>query len=428
MRFPDPAKALETFPFELSGGLRQRAMIAMALICRPALLIADEPTTALDVTVQARILSLMADLQAEFGMAMLIITHDLGVVANVAKEVVVMYHGQVMESGTREHIFRQPEHPYLKALLNAVPRFDMKPGERLVPIRAISPGKASLLERKDRPAADKITPLLSVRGLRKSFTTRKAGWFGAGVADAHVAVDDVSFEIYRGECLGLVGESGCGKTTTGKVIMRAISTDAGEVLFNDGEQTVDLLQQEGDALLHYRRNIQFIFQDPFGSLNPRMTVYDIISEPLVIHKIGDADARAEMVKEPDAAGRPRRALPEALSAQLLGRSAPAHRHRPRARAKTRSADMRRAGLGARCLDPGAGSQSTEGPAGRTRPDLSVRLAQPRRRRLHRGPNRRHVRQPAGRTRATRRVVPQSGAPLHQGAARRRARAQPRPAA
>ncbi len=297
VRFPDPVKALETFPFELSGGLRQRAMIAMALICRPALLIADEPTTALDVTVQARILKLMADLRTEFGMAMLIITHDLGVVANVAEEVVVMYHGKVMESGTLDHIFRHPEHPYLKALLNAVPRFDMKPGERLVPIRAISPGKASLLERKDRPKADKDTPLLSVRGLRKSFTTRKAGWFGAGVADAHVAVDDVSFDIYRGECLGLVGESGCGKTTTGKVIMRAISTDAGEVLYNDGERTVDLLKQEGEALLHYRRNIQFIFQDPFGSLNPRMTVFDIISEPLVIHKIGDQDARAEMVKE-----------------------------------------------------------------------------------------------------------------------------------
>ncbi len=297
VRFPDPVKALETFPFELSGGLRQRAMIAMALICRPALLIADEPTTALDVTVQARILKLMADLRAEFGMAMLIITHDLGVVANIAEEVVVMYHGKVMESGTLDHIYRHPEHPYLKALLNAVPRFDMKPGERLVPIRAISPGKASLLERKDRPVADKDTPLLSVRGLRKSFTTRRAGWFGAGAADAHVAVDDVSFDIYRGECLGLVGESGCGKTTTGKVIMRAISTDAGEILYNDGDRTVDLLKQEDEALLRYRRNIQFIFQDPFGSLNPRMTVYDIISEPLVIHKIGDQDARAEMVKE-----------------------------------------------------------------------------------------------------------------------------------
>jgi peptide/nickel transport system ATP-binding protein len=140
--FPDPEKALRTYPFELSGGLRQRAMIAMALVCRPALLIADEPTTALDVTIQAQILKLIKDLQAELGMAVLIITHDLGVVANVADEVVVMYHGEVMESGSLEDIFRAPQHPYLKALLRAVPRFHMKPGERLVPIREIKQHRA----------------------------------------------------------------------------------------------------------------------------------------------------------------------------------------------------------------------------------------------------------------------------------------------
>ena len=135
--FADPARSLDSYPFELSGGLRQRAMIAMALICRPALLIADEPTTALDVTVQAQILKLIADLQREFGMAVLMITHDLGVVANMAEEIVVMHHGQVVEAGTREDIFGDPQHPYLKALLAAVPRFDLPPGERLMPIRDI---------------------------------------------------------------------------------------------------------------------------------------------------------------------------------------------------------------------------------------------------------------------------------------------------
>ena len=236
--FPDPAGAYKSYPFELSGGLRQRAMIAMALICRPALLIADEPTTALDVTIQAQILKLIADLQAELGMAVLMITHDLGVVANVAEEVVVMYHGKIMESGSLDDIFRKSRHPYLKALLGAVPRFHMAEGERLVPIRAIEPIKAILLEQNAEPvntaagtASDK--PLLSVRNLCKSFSLRKQGWFGSDTARRATAVDDVSFDIRRGECLGLVGESGCGKTTTSKLIMRALTADGGTVSYNE---------------------------------------------------------------------------------------------------------------------------------------------------------------------------------------------------
>jgi len=299
--FPDPKRALQTYPFELSGGLRQRAMIAMALICRPALLIADEPTTALDVTIQAQILKLIGDLHSELKMAVLLITHDLGVVANVAEEVVVMYHGKVMERGTIEDVFRDPRHPYLQALLRAVPRFGMKPGERLVPIREIQSNPAELHLMKQKAAwpdtADSNLPLLDVKHLRKTYRIRKRSLFGANTGSEVLAVDDVSFFIKRGECLGLVGESGCGKTTTSKMVMRALSTDSGEILFNDHGRQVNVLGMKGADLLAYRRKVQFIFQDPFSSLNPRMTVFDLISEPLIIHGIGNEAERAERVKE-----------------------------------------------------------------------------------------------------------------------------------
>ncbi len=295
--FPDPGRALRSYPFELSGGLRQRAMIAMALVCRPALLIADEPTTALDVTIQAQILKLVIELQHELGMAVLLITHDLGVVANVAEEIVVMYRGEVVESGTLADIFRQPEHPYLRALLRAVPRFDMKPGERLVPIREVAAGDAPHLMAEKLPwPSGPSAPLLECRAIRKSYSIRKSGWF-AGASAQVVAVDDVSLKIERGECLGLVGESGCGKTTLSKILLRAVTPDAGSIAFNDRGRLIDVLALEGEGLKQFRRQVQFIFQDPFGSLNPRMTVYDIIEEPLAIHGIGDARSRREMVDE-----------------------------------------------------------------------------------------------------------------------------------
>ncbi len=302
--FPNPEAAYKAYPFELSGGLRQRAMIAMALICRPAVLIADEPTTALDVTIQAQILKLLTQLQDELGMAILIITHDLGVVANLAEDVVVMYHGKVVESGPCDEIFARPEHPYLKALFTAVPKPNMPKGERLIPIRTIEPGEARLLRKKiAEPAANGAgvngakTPLLTVDHVSKHFTMRQQGLLGLGARTEITAVDDVSFVVRRGECLGLVGESGCGKTTLSKLIMRALTPSSGEITYNDHGQIIDVLALRGDALMAFRRKIQFIFQDPFGSLNPRMTALDIITEPLVVHGIGTPEERIELVKE-----------------------------------------------------------------------------------------------------------------------------------
>jgi len=297
--FPEPARALKTYPFELSGGLRQRAMIAMALVCRPSLLIADEPTTALDVTIQAQILKLIGDLQAELGMAVLMITHDLGVVANVAEEVVVMYRGRVMEAGPLEALYRDPRHPYLKALMRAVPRFDMAAGERLQPIREIRSEGGALLDGLDQRPAGSLpegAPLLEVEGLVKAFRIRRGGWVGGGEREIR-AVDDVGFTLRKGECLGLVGESGCGKTTLSKMLMRALTPDAGAIAFRGDGEPVDVLRLDGEDLKAFRRRMQFIFQDPFGSLNPRMTVFDIVTEPLIIHGIGDAAWRREMAKE-----------------------------------------------------------------------------------------------------------------------------------
>jgi peptide/nickel transport system ATP-binding protein len=260
--FPNPARALRNYPFELSGGLRQRAMIAMALVARPSLLIADEPTTALDVTIQAQILALIKELQAELDMAVLIITHDLGVVANLAEEVVVLYGGRVMEQGPIAELYRRPAHPYLRALLNAVPHFDMKPGERLVPVRPIDHETGDLVKKPSRGPRTRRRFHLDVRHVTKTFGQRATGVLHRQKAVTFRAVDDVSIAIPRGECFGLVGESGCGKTTLSKLIMRALEADSGEVRYNDRGNDPRRHAGRPGELMRFRRRVQYIFQDP----------------------------------------------------------------------------------------------------------------------------------------------------------------------
>ena len=300
VRYPDPERGYKSYPFELSGGLRQRAMIAMALVCRPALLVADEPTTALDVTVQAQVLGLIKDLQRELGMAVLMITHDMGVVANVADEVVVLYRGEVMESGHAEDIFRSPQHPYLTALMAAVPRIDADPSHRLMPLAGPDEQTPAQSTAK-RPvilANANAKPILTVDNLSKSYAIQ-AESFGFKKTSARVvkAVDRVSFSIAEGECLGLVGESGCGKTTVSKMIIGAIPADEGSIIYSGDATPVDLAPMRDAERAPYRPRLQYIFQDPQGSLNPRMTVLDLVAEPLKVQDIGNKATQRARVEE-----------------------------------------------------------------------------------------------------------------------------------
>ncbi len=300
--FPDPQRAFGSYPFELSGGMRQRAMIAMALVCRPALLIADEPTTALDVTIQAQILKLIRRLQQQLGMAVLMITHDLGVVANVADDVVVVYHGEVMESGSVRQLFSNPGHEYTRALLRAVPDIDRGRNQRLVPIREIHADFDQFLARRQSaketaPVEGGDAPILELREVSKAFGQRQSAWSLGAEPARVIAANKVSLTIQRGECVGLVGESGSGKSTLGKLIAHAILPDSGEIIFHDREREYHVESLEDDALFAYRSRVQYMFQDPVGSLNPSMTVFDILREPMVIHRLGDRDYQEEACKE-----------------------------------------------------------------------------------------------------------------------------------
>lgn len=295
VRIPEAKQILKRYPHQLSGGMRQRVMIAMALSCKPSLLIADEPTTALDVTIQAQILQLIRQLQEEMGMAVIFITHDMGVVAEVADRVLVMYHGEAVEEGTCEQIFHNPRHPYTQSLLAAVPLLGSMRGTdepAPFPLLRITDPEAEQLGTADmdetpvdmpEPVASATSvsdgPVLSVDSLITRFDV-ETGFWGKVKRRVH-AVEQVSFNLYPGETLGLVGESGCGKSTIGRSLIGLETPRSGSIVFNGQELT----QVSGSQLQKLRRNIQYVFQDPYAALDPRLTVGFSIMEPLLIHKV-----------------------------------------------------------------------------------------------------------------------------------------------
>ncbi|MDU7132656.1 MAG: glutathione ABC transporter ATP-binding protein GsiA [Enterobacteriaceae bacterium] len=292
VRIPESQAILSRYPHQLSGGMRQRVMIAMALSCRPAVLIADEPTTALDVTIQAQILQLIAVLQKEMAMGVIFITHDMGVVADIADRVLVMYQGEAVETGTVEEIFSAPQHIYTKALLAAVPRLGAMNGSdlpRRFPLVSLQHSENQEPEtEQDTVVAGE--PILQVRDLVARFPLR-SGVLNRVTREVH-AVEGVSFDLWPGETLSLVGESGCGKSTTGRALLRLVESQSGVITFK-GER-IDTLPDS--KLQPLRRDIQFIFQDPYASLDPRQTVGYSIMEPLRVHGVmNEEDAQRRVL-------------------------------------------------------------------------------------------------------------------------------------
>ena len=302
VKLPNPEIIFDKYPHELSGGQKQRVMIAMALISNPKVLIADEPTTALDVTVQKEILKLLKELQRENGMGMIFITHDLGVVSEIADDVIVMNKGVIVEKGKTHDILNNPQHPYTKGLIACRPPLDYRL-ERLPVVKEFLDGKWTdnnqvknelLITDEEREIQHELLysqePILKVENLRTWYPLRK-GVFGR-TYDYIKSVDDVSFDVYPGETLGLVGESGCGKTTLGRSILRLVEPTSGKVIF-EGRDITKLNNKE---LREYRKQAQIVFQDPYSSLNPRICVGDSIAEPMLVHGIEkDAKKRRERV-------------------------------------------------------------------------------------------------------------------------------------
>ncbi|WP_313609088.1 ABC transporter ATP-binding protein, partial [Rhizobium sp.] len=308
VRIPSASSRFDEYPHRFSGGMRQRVMIAMALASRPKLLIADEPTTALDVTIQGQILDLIKTLQEEEGTSVLFITHDMGVVAEIADRTVVMYRGEQVEVGATADIFHRGKHPYTRALLSAVPVLGSMTGEERplrFPIVNTTTGETQQPARPGDTVDASAQPVLKVEGLTKRFDIH-SGLLGRLSGRVH-AVENVSFDLRAGETLSLVGESGCGKSTTGRAIMRLIEPDAGSVMVN-GE---NILALDKSGMREMRKTVQMIFQDPYASLNPRMTVGAAIAEPFLEHRMGSAreakDVVADMLKKvglsPDMAAR-----------------------------------------------------------------------------------------------------------------------------
>ncbi len=283
VRIPNAAGRFDEYPHQFSGGMRQRVMIAMALASRPKLLIADEPTTALDVTIQGQILDLIKLLQEEEGMSVLFITHDMGVVAEIADRTIVMFRGDEVETGPTGDIFQRGKHPYTRALLSAVPKLGSMRDRQWptrFPVLDMKTGLSTEPVEVAETVASGQTPVLSVKNLVTRFPIR-SGLLARQTGAVH-AVENVSFDLFQGETLALVGESGCGKSTTGRSIMRLVEPTAGEVSL-DG---YDVMRLDTVGLRNMRKSVQMIFQDPFSSLNPRMTVGTAISEPFIKHKLG----------------------------------------------------------------------------------------------------------------------------------------------
>ena len=285
VKLPGPEKTFSKYPHQLSGGQKQRVMIAMAICCKPSLLICDEPTTALDVTVQKNILQLIKELQEEQKMGVIFITHDLGVVSEIADRIAVMYKGKIVETNSRKEIFENPQHPYTKGLLACRPVFHQK-GERLPIVsdflettddRQQTIAKPAKLDTATLVRGQSSMVLLSAKNLSVWFPNKK-NLLGKSLSFTK-AVDDVSFEVIKGETLGLVGESGCGKTTLGRTLLRLIEPTTGSIIYNGD----DLTKKTVDEIKPLRKDIQLVFQDPYSSLNPRLTIGSAINEPLKVH-------------------------------------------------------------------------------------------------------------------------------------------------
>ncbi len=283
VKLPEPEKIYNRYPHEISGGQKQRVMIAMAIACKPKILIADEPTTALDVTVQKEIILLLKELQQETGMSILFISHDLSLVSEIANRVLVMFRGEIVEQGIAEEIFNNPQHTYTKALINSRPSLDVRL-KRLPTIKDYLEDTVNTTEIKPEQRQAEHTklysqqPLLEVINVEKEYVS-SAGLFGKEVT--FKAVNNVSFKIYEGETLGLVGESGCGKSTLGNAILQLDKATAGKILYRG----VDLTKLSSSELRSLRKEIQIIFQDPYSSLNPRITVGKAIMEPMEVHRL-----------------------------------------------------------------------------------------------------------------------------------------------
>ena len=442
---PQPGERVHDYPHQLSGGLRQRVMIAMALACEPKLLIADEPTTALDVTIQAQILRLLDQLKRELGMGIVLITHDMGVIAGRADRVIVMYAGKKVEAADTVALFRNVRHPYTEALLASIPKPDQDKTQPLYSIPGLPPDLrrpplacrfaprcafatdrcraedpplggddpdhpyacfhprhssademgelgASLLAQAERnqalvgayglelellgagngapsdiPAdgdAKLSEHILEFRDVTREFAVTAGAILRKRIGTLH-AVSDLGLVIRRGETFGLVGESGCGKTTLGRMGVALDTPTTGQVLFNG----IDLGKLKGGELRNLRRDLQFMFQDPYASLDPRMRVKEILSEPLDIARRGTPSERAETVRRLLERGRPRPRRDRPLPARVLGRPAPAHRPGPGPCPQPAGDRGRRARLGAGRLDPIPDPQPDEACPGQPRSDL-----------------------------------------------------------